>query len=79
MTRKSDKNQLEPGTVVGFSLKIYQLNRPFHLVALYENNLICIFMNSNENIKTTENPVPKYSYLSSNSSLNTKLDIKLIL
>ena len=31
-----------------------QFDKPFHLMVLYENNLICIFMNINENLKNED-------------------------
>ena len=36
---------------------VIQCAKYFHPVALYENYLICIFMNINENLKMRENPL----------------------
>ena len=36
---------------VFFISSVIQLDKSFHLVVLYENYLICIFMNINENLK----------------------------
>ena len=31
-----------------------QFDKPFHLIVLYDKNLICIFMNINENLKNED-------------------------
>ena len=54
---KSDKNQLEFGKEVSFRPKMYL----FHLVVQYENYLICIFRNINENLKIRTKPLQKTS------------------
>ena len=56
MQRKSDENQLELGKGVVLMHKIYY---SFHLVVLYENYRICIFMNINENLKMKTRPLEK--------------------
>ena len=56
MTRKSDKNQLEPGKGIGLSPKIYQFDIHFIFWSYY---LICIFMNINDNLKLRTKPLDK--------------------
>ena len=51
VTRKNDKYQLEATNIlVGYS---------FHLLVLYENYLICIFLNIYENLKMRTKPLDK--------------------
>ena len=45
-------------TVACISLSsVIQFDKFFHLMALYENYLICIFMNINENFKNKGKPI----------------------
>ena len=54
MARESDKNQLELGKV-GLRPYIYLI----HLVVLYENYIICIFMKINEKLKNEDKTIGK--------------------
>ena len=40
-----------------FSSSVIQFDKIFHLMALYENYLICIFMNINENFKNEDKTI----------------------
>ena len=50
-------NWYKPKTVINllllhvFTLSVIQFDRYFYIMVLYENDLICIFMNINENLK----------------------------
>ena len=44
-----------------FKASEIQFDKPFHLMVLYENNFICIFMNINENLKNEEKIIGKTS------------------
>ena len=56
MTRKSDENQLEPGKGIGLSPKF--INWIFiSSFSPTKNDLICMFMNINENIKMRTKPL----------------------
>ena len=59
MTRKSDKNQLEPGKGVGLSPKNISVGYSFNLLVLYENYPICIFMNINKHLKMRKKTLDK--------------------
>ena len=43
------KNIIKPPLLTVFIASVIQLDKIFHPVVLYENYLICIFMNINEN------------------------------
>ena len=45
--------------VASFYIPVIQFDKFFHPVVLYENDLICIFMNINENLKMREKTVGK--------------------
>ena len=44
-----------------FYILVIQFDKFFHPVVLYENCLICIFMNINEILKMREKPLVNYS------------------
>ena len=43
------KNIIKPPLLSDFTSSLIQFDKFFHLVVLYENDLICIFVNTNEN------------------------------
>ena len=45
--------------VACFIASVTQIGKPFHPMVLYETNLICIFMNINENLKNEEKSLIK--------------------
>ena len=56
MAMKSDKNQLELDKGIGLRPKMY-----IFIEVLYENYLICIFLNINENLEMRTKPLEKSS------------------
>ena len=48
---------MKPPVLQVFTSSVIQLkiDESFHLVVIYENYLICIFINMNENLKMREN------------------------
>ena len=55
--RISVKNITKPPLLPVFISPMIQFDKFFHPVVLYENNLICIFMNINENVKINRKPL----------------------
>ena len=47
-------------TIIACSVaSVMHFDTSFHLTAIYENNIICIFKNINENLKMRTNPLDK--------------------
>ena len=53
------KNIIKPPLLPVFISSVIQFDKIFHLMVLYENYLICIFMNINEILKMREETMGK--------------------